>query len=144
MSRVPIPPASSDEGKSITTPRLLPALVAFLAPFLPADEEPAVRFARPHLVGAHYSTGPRLPVAADLDGDGFADLACVYWPDGGILDVGSSERGLKMHRHESPASGLGGEAVSATARAGEIAWLTRDGRVGAYATGTGGGVKILA
>src|SRR5580765_1799812 len=78
-----------------------------------------VRFCKPHLYADHFDVEPRIPVAADLNGDGFADLACVYPPDGGILDVGLSEQGLKMHAPRDVQHGLSGTAIAAAARAGE-------------------------
>ncbi len=105
---------------------------------------PEVRFAKPHLIAGHFAVEPRIPLAADLDGDGFADLACVYPPDGGIIDIGLSERGLKMHAPRDVAHGLLGEAVAAAARPGEVAWLTRDGVVGVHAGYAGGKPRELA
>jgi len=113
--------------------RLLVVLAA-LAPLAPA-EEPPVRFAKPHLFAFHFASGPRLPVASDLDGDGYADLACAYPPDGGILDAGLSERGLRMRAPAAVAHGLLGEAVATAARPKEVAWLTREGTVGVFSGG---------
>ncbi|MBI4614382.1 MAG: hypothetical protein HY720_12285, partial [Planctomycetes bacterium] len=126
------------------------SLVSFFLALLPAVAqdpvpvaiEPPVRFAKPHLFAGHFAVEPRIPVAADLDGDGFADLACVYPPEGGILDVGFSERGQKMHAPRDVLSGLGGEAIDAAAhQAGEVAWLTREGTVGAW---SGGAARVRA
>jgi hypothetical protein len=96
---------------------------------------PPVRFCKPHLYAGHFDVEPRIPVAADLNGDGYADLACVYPPDGGILDVGLSERGLKMHAPRDVQHGLSGTAIAAAARAGEVAWLTAEGKVFAFRGG---------
>ena len=102
----------------------------------PAKPTPvAVRFCKPHLYAGHFDVEPRTPVAADLNGDGCADLACVYPPDGGILDVGLSERGLKMHAPRDVQHGLSGTANAAAARTGEVAWLTAEGKVFAFRAG---------
>lgn len=109
-------------------------LVALIGALAAADETP-VRFARPQPYAAHFANGPRLPVAADMDGDGHADLACVYAPDGGILDLGLSEGGLRMRQPRAVAKGLLGDAVAVAARPGEIGWLTKSGAVGLFSAG---------
>lgn len=75
-------------------------------------------FSKPQVIGNHFSTGPRLPLAGDFDADGYGDLACVYTPGGGIVDVSLSVRGMKMRSHVAPARGFGADVVACAA--GEV------------------------
>lgn len=58
---------------------------------------------------------PRIPLVADVDGDGFADLVAVYPPDGGIIDVALNFGAQKPYAPVQALNGWGegcGAAVS--------------------------------
>ncbi|MBI2900070.1 MAG: hypothetical protein HYY17_07780 [Planctomycetes bacterium] len=118
-------------------PRTLAALalvLPLLASAAPSPRAP-VRFAKPFLIGGHFAHGPRLPMAADFDGDGFADFACAYTPGGGILDVSVCVRGEKMRSHVAPARAFGADVVACAAgdlvepKGADIVLLLADGTV---------------
>ena len=101
---------------------LLGASVGFAfqeAPAPPAVATPAaapLHYAKPRLLTAYYISEPRVPLVADLDGDGFGDLLSIDLA-GGIVDVARSVRGGKFLGPVNAANGLGA-AKRATTRAG--------------------------
>lgn len=115
--------------------RMIAALL--LLPLVAARPAPraAVHFAKPFLIGGHFANGPRLPMAADFDADGFADFACAYTPGGGIVDVSVSVRGQKMRSHCAPARAFGADVATCAAgefvdpKGADIALLLADGQV---------------
>ena len=101
---------------------LLGASVGFAfqeAPAPPAVATPAaapLHYAKPRLLTAYYISEPRVPLVADLDGDGFGDLLSIDLA-GGIVDVARSVRDGKFLGPVNAANGLGA-AKRATTRAG--------------------------
>src|SRR5262249_29960005 len=76
-----------------------------------------ILFAKPRLVGTGFMGAPRIPIVADVDGDGFADLIAVSPLGTGAVEVAPNVRGGKFAAPESVASGFG-PIVSASARPG--------------------------
>jgi hypothetical protein len=66
---------------------MLPVLVA--VSLVPAA------YAPPSLWASGFAAPPRIPLVGDVDGDGYADLICVYPPGGSIIDVALNQKGQK-------------------------------------------------
>src|SRR5262245_11229614 len=75
-----------------------------------------IRYAKPRLLTAYYATEPRIPLVADLDGDGFGDLLSIDLA-AGIVDVARSVRGGKFLGPVNAAN-VQGECKRAATRAG--------------------------
>jgi hypothetical protein len=112
---------------------VLAAIVALV------DGSPApVRFAKPRLVAYGFADAPRIPLVADVDGDGFADLIAVDPSGPGTVDVALCVRGGKFAAPEAAARDLGANLVSAATRAGD------GGRAEIVVTRADGGRRIVA
>lgn len=77
-----------------------------------------LRFSKPRYLGHGLFRSPRLPLVADVDGDGFADLIAVDTSAPGLVEVATSVRGGKFRAPKIVAQDLGGGLADAWTRPG--------------------------
>jgi hypothetical protein len=114
----------------MTGATLLVGFMGFALQEAPAPVAPPLRYAKPRLLVAGFCSEPRVPLVADLDGDGFGDLIAVDLA-AGLADVARSVRGGKFLGPVNAANSLGA-MQRATTRAGakgraELVLETADG-----------------
>jgi len=134
-----------------------PVLVVFawlltsVGPGARADAPPAttpahvapLRFSKPRYLGHGLFRSPRLPLVADVDGDGFADLIAVDTSTPGLVEVATSVRGGKFRAPKIVARNLPGGLVDAwtrpgTGRCADIVVVRTDGTRRVIACGVEG------
>ncbi len=92
-------------------------------------------FTPPQLIAFNFAAPPRIPLVADADGDGLADLLCVYPPGGGIIDVSRNVDGQKPAFGVQARTNFGPDCLAATAgeflgtQGGDVAAVFADGSV---------------
>lgn len=74
---------------------------------------PSRLFADEFLWSAGFGAPPRFPLVADADGDGYADLLCVYPPGECIIDVALNVRAQKCLAPNQARTQFGKDAVAA-------------------------------
>jgi hypothetical protein len=72
-------------------------------------------FAPPVPWALNFAAPPRIPLAGDVDNDGYCDLICVYPPGDSIIDVSLNVKGQKAGRPIQGLTGWGKDCQSAIA-----------------------------
>lgn len=72
-------------------------------------------FTPPQLFAFNFAAPPRIPLVGDADGDGFADLLCVYPPGGGIVDYSKNYQNQKPAFSVQARRNFGPDCLAATA-----------------------------
>jgi hypothetical protein len=70
-------------------------------------------FTPPQLFAFNFAAPPRIPLVGDADGDGFADLLCVYPPGGGIVDFSKNYQNQKPEFGVQARTDFGRECLAA-------------------------------
>lgn len=68
----------------------------------------------PQLWSFGFAAPPRIPLVGDANGDGFADLLCVYPPGASIVDIQPNVDGLKTGFGRQARTSFGADCLAAT------------------------------